>query len=760
MLVKYDCHINVEWCNQGSLVKYPFSYITKGSDRSTVVIELDNNNSQTTYQSLLNNDNEIEEFVNCRYVSACEAYNDDPEVISERISSSKTKFIEWMVANQKYPEGRCLTYVDYPTMFTWHDDIKAWKPQKSSDDTEWIDTIHGGSQWQRGLQLIDLFVSILLFYDVADIGQFFRSSLPYLAPVVIDRLILNMAGNRFIAAERMYNIDTERKLFTELYFGLNCQQTDVFNSIMRCVEALNGCLSVALSGIASLLLPGGRTSYSRFRISIDLDKDSCCAIDVTSDLAELIKDHVRGGHNKVFGGKVVVLGGDFRQIHPVISNGTRFDIKKPIPTIYARTTTNPDGYMLNLTIPGPVTTEEKDAKTLFAAIQTRFGDNDAIKKTQKTLLKQITNEVNTTNVQVSTANYTISTGSTLNSTANLSDAIVYASYPNNHYGSLHLFRKDPITIHEDDLEEMDLKWQLALLSMRARRYYQRTRKKITINGSDTAGYDKSKVEYFNCHKMRHIARECRGPRNQESRARNQDSSRRTVNVEETASKVMVAIDGAGFNWSYMADEEVLTNLALMDFSDSEPEFEGFLNLEDNKSVCKNSANEIKKTTDAPIIEYWVSDCDEDDTEVMVLKSDNVQHKPEPANQPKKMVQKPVLNNVKKRTGQREVRPVWNNAMRVNHQNFSNSRRNFVPTAVLTKSGIVPISAARPINTVAPKSFGNRVTSAVGEQGINAVKSSTCWVWRPKIKADSSLELKGYLINNGYADLVKMLYSWR
>ncbi|GKE65311.1 hypothetical protein Tco_1519472, partial [Tanacetum coccineum] len=164
----------------------------------------------------------------------------------------------------------------------------------------------------------------------------------------------------------------------------------------------------------------------------------------------------------------------------------------------------------------------------------------------------------------------------------------------------------------------------------------------------------------------------------------------------------------------------------------EPEFEGY-GFKDNKSVCKNSANEIKKTTDALIIEYWVSDCDEDDTEVMVLKSDNVQHKPEQANQPKKMVQKPVLNNVKKRTGQREVRPVWNNAMRVNHHNFSNSRRNFVPTVVLTKSGIVPVSAARPINTVAPKSFvnsvntakGNRVTSAVGEQGINAVKSSTC-----------------------------------
>ncbi|GKF12968.1 hypothetical protein Tco_0050894, partial [Tanacetum coccineum] len=85
-----------------------------------------------------------------------------------------------------------------------------------------------------------------------------------------------------------------------------------------------------------------------------------------------------------------------------------------------------------------------------------------------------------------------------------------------------------------------------------------------------------------------------------------------------------------------------------------------------------------------------------------------------------MVQKPVLNNVKKGTSQREVRQVWNNVMRVNHQNFSNSRRDFAPTAVLTKSGIVHISAARqsssraaapasavrPINTAAPKPFVN------------------------------------------------------
>ncbi|GJZ66871.1 hypothetical protein Tco_0630111 [Tanacetum coccineum] len=63
----------------------------------------------------------------------------------------------------------------------------------------------------------------------------------------------------------------------------------------------------------------------------------------------------------------------------------------------------------------------------------------------------------------------------------------------------------------------------------------------------------------------------------------------------------------------------------------------------------------------------------------------------------KMVGKSVLNNKGRVTGQMEVRPVWNNVQRVNHQNkltHPHPKRNFVPTAVATNSGLVPVNAAK------------------------------------------------------------------
>ncbi|GJU17228.1 putative ribonuclease H-like domain-containing protein [Tanacetum coccineum] len=111
-----------------------------------------------------------------------------------------------------------------------------------------------------------------------------------------------------------------------------------------------------------------------------------------------------------------------------------------------------------------------------------------------------TNEVNTAygvstaNTQISLTSTQVSTASTQVSTANLSNATVYAFLANqpNRYQLIH---EDLEQIHEYDLEEMDLKWQLALLSMRTRRFFQKTGRKITIKESDTTRYDKSKPEF-------------------------------------------------------------------------------------------------------------------------------------------------------------------------------------------------------------------------------------------------------------------------
>nr|GEV03203.1 ribonuclease H-like domain-containing protein [Tanacetum cinerariifolium] len=117
--------------------------------------------------------------------------------------------------------------------------------------------------------------------------------------------------------------------------------------------------------------------------------------------------------------------------------------------------------------------------------------------------------------------------------------------------------KDISQIDDDEIEEMDIKWNMDMLSMRANRFLKKTSKKITIQGSNVANFDKSKVECFNCHKMGHFATECRSPRSQHRGKR--ASYKKDPKVEEPAPKAMIAIDGIGWDWSYMTEEDEASN---------------------------------------------------------------------------------------------------------------------------------------------------------------------------------------------------------
>ncbi|GJR27516.1 retrovirus-related pol polyprotein from transposon TNT 1-94 [Tanacetum coccineum] len=137
--------------------------------------------------------------------------------------------------------------------------------------------------------------------------------------------------------------------------------------------------------------------------------------------------------------------------------------------------------------------------------------------------------------------------------------IAVLSQPN----SPQLDNKDLQQIHSDDLEEMDLRWQMAMLTMRARRFLKKAGRKFFVNGNETIRFDKSKVECYNYHKTGHFTRECKALKNQENR--NMENTRRVMPVETTTLNALISCDGSGYDWSDQA-EEGPTNFALMAYT--------------------------------------------------------------------------------------------------------------------------------------------------------------------------------------------------
>ncbi|GKC21349.1 ribonuclease H-like domain-containing protein [Tanacetum coccineum] len=263
------------------------------------------------------------------------------------------------------------------------------------------------------------------------------------------------------------------------------------------------------------------------------------------------------------------------------------------------------------------------------------------------------NNTSSSNEAVNAA-HRVTTGSTQVNTAhsinidNLSDAVIwsfFASQPN----SPQLTHEDLQQIHPDDIEEIYLRWKMPMLTMRAKRFLKNTRRKLTVNGNETISFDKSKVECYNCHKRGHFARECRALRNQDYK--NKEISRRIVPMETSTSTTLVSCDGiGGYEWipppytgNFMPPTPDLSFTGLDEFL--------------NKPVVENRKSEEE-----------------------VSKVDCNYHQRQFQNQSM-------------------VKPIWNNAQRVNHQNFAKmthpyAKKNLVPRAVLMNSGLVSLNTAR------------------------------------------------------------------
>nr|GEV26000.1 hypothetical protein [Tanacetum cinerariifolium] len=102
-----------------------------------------------------------------------------------------------------------------------------------------------------------------------------------------------------------------------------------------------------------------------------------------------------------------------------------------------------------------------------------------------------------------------------------------------------------------------------MLTMKARRFLKKTRRKLTVNGNETFGFDMYKVECYNCHKRGHFAREYRAPRNQDTK--HKESTKRSMPLETPASTALVSCDGlAGYDWIDQVEER--PNYALMAYT--------------------------------------------------------------------------------------------------------------------------------------------------------------------------------------------------
>ncbi|CAN1332165.1 ATP-dependent DNA helicase pif1 [Linum perenne] len=448
LLLRFQAHINLEFCNKSRSIKYLFKYINKPPDRA----------------------------------------NAAKDVLAMH-ENRRTMLEAWMDINKQDDEARKYTYLEFPQHYVWNKKEKYWKRRKSrisigrlyyahpssneryylrvllhivkgcrsfeeiktvngityesfketcyalgflADDNEWHDCLQEVSTWASGRKMRRIFATMLAFSQVSNVKDLWERNWELLSEDILynQRRMLNRpnltlcvdeikdiclleiqkflqgigtspenfqgmplprtnlygTSNSLLSDELHWNEEQMRDVFNTNYRKLNEEQKRAFDMITTAVHEKNGkcffvegpggtgktflwkvisaklrsegkiVLCVATSGIAALLMEGGRTAHSKFHIPIKLTETSTCDIFHGTEVAELIQQasliiwdeapmahkfcmealdrtlrdllqvHPTDSEELPFGEVSVVFGGDFRQILPVIKKGTRSEI--------------------------------------------------------------------------------------------------------------------------------------------------------------------------------------------------------------------------------------------------------------------------------------------------------------------------------------------------------------------------------------------------------------------------------------------------
>nr|GEV23946.1 DNA helicase [Tanacetum cinerariifolium] len=354
LLHTFYARINVEHYGCTMLIKYLFKYISKCTDRIAARLTRTDVPNDADIPSLNEQPrivtDEIKNYLDSRYIGPHEACwrlfkfdihyrdpavqvlavhaenmqrvvfreKDQLESMANNLHKKKTTLTEWLDYNSHHADGRQLTYLDFPSKYVWD------KSHRGLNVGSYKQTTYGGKSYYRDLMAIE---RDKLIHKLNDCQRNIFNLIIHVVATKTQELIFvyghGGTGKTFLWKTIIYTLRGEGKIV----------------------------LAVAYSGIASLLLPSGRTAHSRFKLPLDLSDSSVCLVTNNTQLARLLKEtdliiwdespmndrrcfetldrtlrDILDTPNKLFGGKPIMLGGDFRQTLLVKKSASRTEI--------------------------------------------------------------------------------------------------------------------------------------------------------------------------------------------------------------------------------------------------------------------------------------------------------------------------------------------------------------------------------------------------------------------------------------------------